>query len=71
MLKFPSSSTDGLITRRGDTVTAAIVCRAEDEMDFETGLVGLELFFEEELEDERERRCCREFRELCCVQPAT
>lgn len=73
---FPSSSLNGLNTRGvgigGVLETTAIVWSADEEMDFETGLFGLELLLVEELE--RERRCCNELRDvglLCCVHPAT
>lgn len=69
MLKFPSSSRDGLNIRGVGipgpfvTVADAIVCRADEEKDLDTGLVGLEVFLVE-LDDERDRRCWREFRDL-------
>lgn len=61
---FPSSSLNGLRIREGNPGafdTAAIVCRADVLIDFETGLGGLGMILVFELVvEEYDRRCCKD-----------
>lgn len=64
MLMFPSSSLNGLRIREGNPGalgTAAIVCRADALIDFETGRGGFGAILVDELVvEEYDRRCCKD-----------